>query len=126
LTEVKEVKKATAGFIVSLIGGIIDAIVAILLIAMASFVGSFEEFMPGYGYGVGFAAAALATLGAIGLICAIVVIIGAILIYMPGKEVIGGILVLIFSIVSLFFTAGGLFIGLILGIIGGALGLAKK
>ncbi len=69
---------------------------------------------------------ALATLGVVGLVLAILVIIGSILIYMPGKEVIGGILVLVFSIISLFFTAGGLFIGLILGIIGGALGLAKK
>jgi len=45
---------------------------------------------------------------------------------MPGKEVIGGILVLVFSVISLFFTLGGLIIGLILGIVGGALGIAKK
>jgi hypothetical protein len=60
------------------------------------------------------------------LILALVVIAGAILIYMPGYEVIGGILVLVFSIVSLFFTLGGLIIGMILGIVGGALGIAKK
>jgi hypothetical protein len=39
--------------------------------------------------------------------------------------VIGGILVLIFSILSII-IGGGFIIGLILGIIGGALGLAKK
>ena len=66
-----------------------------------------------------------ATLAAIGVILAILVIIGAILIYMPGKEIIGGILVIIFSILSIF-IGGGFLIGLILGIIGGALGLAKK
>lgn len=128
MAEVKEAKRATAGFIVSLIGGIVDALVAILIIAVASWVGGLEELMGDYGYGFGgeLAAAALATWGAIGLILAILVIIGAVLIYMPGKEVIGGILVLVFSIISLFFTAGGLFIGLILGIIGGALGIAKK
>lgn len=127
MTEVKEVKRATAGFILSLVGGIIDALVAIIIIAMASWMSGMEEFMSGYGFGHDGAIAATFTIwGAIGLILAIIVIIGAILIYMPGKEVIGGILVLIFSIISFFFTAGGLFIGLILGIIGGALGIAKK
>ncbi|NIR86458.1 hypothetical protein GWO13_02370 [Candidatus Bathyarchaeota archaeon] len=128
LAEVSEVKRATAGFVVSLIGGIIDAIVAVLLIAAASWIGEFREFMPGYGVGpgAGVAATALTIWGTIGLILAILVIIGAFLIYMPGKEVIGGILVLVFSIISLAFTAGGLLIGLILGIIGGALGIAKK
>jgi hypothetical protein len=123
LTEVREVKRATAGFIISLIGGIIDALVAILLIGVASFIGGLESYLDVGGIGLGYA---LATLGVVGLVLAILVIIGSILIYMPGKEVIGGILVLVFSIISLFFTAGGLFIGLILGIIGGALGLAKK
>jgi len=126
LTEVVKVKKATAGFIVSLIGGIIDALVAVIMIAAASWMAEFGESIGYPGFGAELAAAALATWGAIGLILAILVIIGAVLIYMPGKEVIGGILVLVFSIISLFFTAGGLFIGLILGIIGGALGIAKK
>ncbi len=128
MTEVKEVKRATAGFIVSLIGGIIDSIVALILIGAASLISEMGESFPGYGLGPGadFAAAALATWGAIGLILAILVIIGAVLIYMPGKEVVGGILVLVFSIVGFPFHLGGLLIGLILGIIGGALGIAKK
>ena len=121
MTEVKEVKRATAGFIVSLIGGIIDALVAILLIGLASAVAEMESYL-----GVGGIGLALATLGAVGLILAVLVIIGAILIYMPGKETIGGILVLVCSILSLFFTLGGFIIGLILGIVGGALGIAKK
>ena len=119
MAEVEEVKRATAGFIVSLIGGIIDAIVALILIGVGGFI---EENVPGVS-GIGLFTA---TWGAIGLILAILVIVGAILIYMPGKEVIGGVLVLVFSIISLFFTLGGLIIGLILGIVGGALGIAKK
>lgn len=126
VTEVKEVKRATAGFILSLIAGIIDALVAIFFIAAASWIADIGRTMPGYGLGADMAVAFLATWGAIGLILAILVIVGAVLIYMPGKEVVGGILVLVFSIISLFFTGGGLFIGLILGIIGGALGIAKK
>jgi len=133
LTEVVKVKRATAGFIVSLIGGIIDALVAVLLIAAASWMAEAEtlvEFMHRYGHGMAWSLVELqrllTTLGVIGLILAILVIVGAVLIYMPGKEVIGGILVLVFSIINMFFTLGGFFIGLILGIVGGALGIAKK
>jgi len=133
LAETVEVKRATAGFIVSLISGIIDAIVAVIMITVASWMAEgemFVEFMRRYGRGMAWGLAELrqllVTLGAVGLILAILVIIGAVLIYMPGKEVIGGILVLVFSIINFFFTAGGFFIGLILGIVGGALGIAKK
>lgn len=123
------VKKATAGFIISLIGGIIDAIIALIIIGIGSALSSFGG-IPGSpidltgvtgGFGL-----AITTWGAIGLIMSIIVIIGAVLIYMPGKEIIGGILVLIFSIIGFPFNLGGIFIGLILGIVGGALGLAKK
>lgn len=116
MTEVREVKKATAGFIVSLIAGILILINALVFIGLASL---FEEL------GLGFATGIIAGFAAVGLIFAVLVIVGAVLIYMPGKEIIGGILVLIFSILSLF-IGGGFLIGLILGIIGGALGLAKK
>ena len=68
----------------------------------------------------------MTTLGTIRLALAILVIIGAVMIYMPSYEVTGGMLVLVFSFISLFFTAGVLFIGSILGIVGGALGIAKK
>ncbi|MDH5482902.1 MAG: hypothetical protein OEY22_08500 [Candidatus Bathyarchaeota archaeon] len=122
--EVKPMGKATAGFIISLIAGIIDAVVAMMLIAAGSLMAGFEEYMGGFG--AGFFSTVVAVWGGIGLVMGIIVIVGAILIYMPGKETIGGILVIVFSIISLFFTAGGLIIGLILGIIGGALGLAKK
>lgn len=133
MAEAVKVKRATAGFILSLVGGIIDAIVAVLFIAVASWIAETEtllEFMRGYGHGMAWGLIELqqllVTLGVIGLILAILVIIGAILIYMPGKEVIGGILVLVFSIINFFPTLGGFFIGSILGIIGGALGIAKK
>jgi len=75
--------------------------------------------------GLPIAGAAFAVYGAIGLLFAIIVIVGAILIYRPGKEILGGILVLVFSILSII-IGGGFFIGLILGIVGGALGIAKK
>ena len=73
----------------------------------------------------GFVTDIFSGLAAVGTIFAILVIVGAILIYVPGKETIGGILVIIFSILSIV-IGGSFLIGLILGIIGGALGLAKK
>jgi hypothetical protein len=122
LTEVREAKRATAGFILSLIAGIIDAITALIIIGFGSFLVEIESYF-GISQIVGFA---VTTVGAIGLGLAILVIIGAALIYMPGYEIIGGILVLVFSLISWFFTRGGLYIGLILGILGDLLGITKK
>ena len=113
------VKRATAGFIVSLIAGILILINAIAFFALADFIESLGDALPIFVEGI------FETLGSIGLIIALVVIVGAILIYMPGKEVIGGIIVIIFSIFSIV-IGGGFLIGLIIGIIGGILGLAKK
>ena len=113
------VKRATAGFIISLIAGILILINSLAFFALADLVESLGGMIPFFVEGV------LETLGAIGAIIALVVIVGAFLIYMPGKETIGGILVIILSILSIV-IGGGFFIGLILGIIGGILGLAKK
>jgi len=122
------VKRATAGFAISLIAGIIILINALLILAAASFISSFGSMIPsvpGVPAVTGAAVAVVTMLGSVGLVFSIIVIVGAILIYMPGKEILGGILVLIFSLLSIV-VGGGFIIGLILGIIGGALGIAKK
>ena len=112
-------KRATVGFSVSLIAGILILINALAFFALADFIESLGGVLPFIVEGI------LETLGAVGAIFALVVIVGAFLIYMPGIETIGGILVIICSILSIV-IGGGFFIGLILGIIGGILGLAKK
>lgn len=111
------VKRATVGFIISLIAGIFILVNGLVFLVL-------EEFLESLGVPV-FVTGIFAGLASVGIVFAILVIIGAILIYMPGKEIIGGILVLIFSILSIF-IGGGFFIGLILGIIGGILGILKK
>jgi hypothetical protein len=113
------VKRATAGFYMSLIAGIFILINAIAFFALADFIDSLGGVLPIPVEGI------LETFGAIGAFIALVVIIGGFLIYMPGKETIGSILVIIFSLLSVV-IGGGFFIGLVLGIIGGILGLAKK
>jgi hypothetical protein len=121
-----EVKRATAGFAVSLISGVLVLLNGILLIVIAT---RFQDILDSLGMsdfsqGV-LGGTFLTTIGAIGLAFGVLILIGSYLIYTPGKETLGGILVLIFGILSIF-TGGGLIIGTILGIIGGALGLAKK
>jgi uncharacterized membrane protein len=118
--EVKEVKRAKAGFIVSLIGGIIILICDIYTywLVKVSEVGAAFEII---GFGEIFT-----TWFAIGLIFAILVLVGAALIW-TGKTTAGGIVAILFSIFSLPTPAfGGFVLGMILGIVGGALGIAKK
>lgn len=125
MAEVAEVKKATAGFIISLIAGVLILINALLIVGIAGVVGSWAEWVPEAEEAADVVSTFFYAWAGAGLIFAILVIIGAILIYMPGREVLGGILVLVFSILSII-IGGGFFIGLILGIVGGILGIVKK
>ena len=61
----------------------------------------------------------------IAIIFAILILLGAYFIYSPGKETVGGIIVLVFTAISII-TGGGWLVDLILGIAGGILGLLKK
>jgi hypothetical protein len=67
---------------------------------------------------------ALNILGGIAVVFAILILVGAYLVY-NGMEVAGGVIILIFSVLSIFVGSGWL-IGLALGVIGGILALLKK
>jgi len=69
-------------------------------------------------------AIALNVVGGIAVVFAILMIVGAYLIY-NRMETVGGIIVIVFSILSIFVGSGWL-IGLLLGLIGGILALLKK
>ncbi len=62
---------------------------------------------------------------ATGIILGLFVILSSVLIYMPGFEVIGGILAIVFSILSIM-VLGGLIFGMILGLLGGLMAIMKK
>lgn len=69
----------------------------------------------------------LLVLGILGIICGILVLTGAVLFY-KGYKIGGGVLTILFSLLSFFSGGGSLFIpflGLILGVIGGILGIAN-
>src|SRR2546426_342960 len=112
-------EKPTAAFVLSLIGGIFILLGAIVVMALASVIGSLML--------IGGGDPNLAYLyGAVGLIFAILVLVGAVMLWMkPQQHVMWGVVVLLFSLFSII-TTGGFFIGLILGLIGGILGVALK
>ena len=111
----------------SLIGGIIIFLVGLLILALASALNAIlgstgAGAVPGF---VGFAMA-ISTIGYIGIITGLLVIIGGVMMYVrPQQHVIWGVVVLVISIVSIF-GLGGFFLGLILGVIGGILGIVFK
>jgi hypothetical protein len=113
-------EKPTAAFVLSLIGGIIYILVGGLVAAAAAFLGGMFGAV-----GMGIAGAAVATVGAIGLISGIIMIVGAAMMNSSEKSRVrtGSILVLIFALVGAIFTFGGLVVGFILALIGSILGL---
>lgn len=95
------------GAIFILIGGAIVATAGAIIAA----------FVPGVG---------LAIVG-VAIVCGLLTLIGAIMLYVsPNQAQLWGIIVIVFSIISLFFCLGGFIIGMILGIVGGALAIAWK
>ena len=118
---VSKPKKAMLGFVFSLAGALLillRGIVRIVVGDVITFAGSDvvrHRFLAGI---------ALNIIGGIAVLFAILILVGAYLIY-SGMEVTGGIIVLVFSLVSIFVGSGWL-IGLLLGVVGGILALAKK
>ncbi|MCL4436373.1 MAG: DUF6114 domain-containing protein [Thaumarchaeota archaeon] len=84
--------------------------------------GGYGGMMGGFGVPFGF----MSGLSLLGLVSGILVIIGALMLNTrPAEHTTWGIIILIFSIISLL-GMGGFFIGAILGIVGGALALSWR
>jgi len=142
-------EKPTAAFVLSLLGGIFILLGGGMTSMMGLWFGAYQgqyggmmsgyngyggygwmfNMMNGYGYGMmrglgmvfGF-------MGILGLIFGIIVIVSAVMLYSrPTQHSTWGVLILIFSVLSLFGSMmGGLGVGLILGIIGGVLAIIWK
>jgi len=115
-------KRAKIGFAMSIVGALIilaQGLVRIFRGEVLVFLGS-----EGLRRRV-FAGLTLQVIGVIAIVFAILILLGAYFIYSPGKETVGGIIVLVFAALSIL-TGGGWLVGLILGIVGGILGLLKK
>lgn len=86
--------------------------------------GGLGGMMGGFGYGYG--PALVLSLTVVGIICGALVVVGAAMIRArPGEHVAWGVVVLVFSLVS-FVDTGGLYVGAILGVIGGAFALGYR
>ncbi len=109
-------KKSTAGAIISIIAGVLIVINGLVYFVL----GSTFISVPG-GLTAG---GVIYALGGVCLLFGILVILGGWLMY-TGKTTPGGVLTLVFGILSIF-LGGGFLIGFILAIVGGALGLAGK
>jgi hypothetical protein len=114
-------QKATLGIAFSITGAALIFLRGLIRISagdVITFVGSDEvrhRFLAGL---------ALNLIGGVAVAFAILIIVGAYLIY-SGAEMTGGIIVIIFSVLSILVGSGWL-IGLILGVIGGLLAIVKK
>jgi len=119
------VEKPTAAFALSLIAGILILLGGIFGAILGTIGGVMVGAIPGFGWLGGL----IVALGLLGLIFGILVIVGAVMINSgeQGKVKTGSIIVLIFSILSLFAGGtGGFVIGFILGLVGSILGLTWK
>ncbi len=137
-----EAEKPGTAFILSLIGGIFILLGGGAITMLGSWMGNYGYgmmggyggyggwggmmgpgfgMMGGLGYGFGF-------LGVLGLIFGVIVIISALMLNnKPDQHSTWGILIIVFSVLSIFGSAmGGFGIGLILGLIGGILAVTWK
>ena len=117
-------RKPTTAFALSLTAGIlvlIQGIVRLLQSRALEVSGVADEIR-----GRIFVGIALHIIGAVALLFAVLIIVGAILMYQTPMRMTGALLVLVFSILSI--LTGGLFgwLGFIVGTIGSVIALAKK
>ena len=123
------VEKPTTAFILSLIAGILIMLGGVTGLGfmgmMGGWHGGWHGMMGGYGmmgyplWGFGMA------FSLTGLITGIIVIIGAIMLdSRPQEHRTWGLIILVFSILSVIGGMGGFGVGLVLGIIGGALAIS--
>ena len=125
-------EKPTLAFVLSLIAGILIIISGAISAVVSSFISGFIPGLPEATIESSFAGLSIVSavyyvLLAVGnRLFGILVFLGALMIYLkPSQKTAWGVVILVFSIISIV-TGGGFIIGLILGIIGGALALAWK
>ncbi len=110
--------RASIGFVMTIIGGFLIVLGSLALSYISTFIWGFAT--PPW-----FAAMPSWAPVLIGIGLGMFVIMSSVLIYMPGYEALGGILAIVFSILSIM-VLGGLIFGTILGLLGGLMAVLKK
>jgi len=126
-------QKPVAAFILSLISGvfiILGGSVWCLWLDWHWDMGWMDDFMHGWDdhmHSWGFEGTISYTMGVLGIIFGVVVIISAVMLYLnPSQRQLWGALIISFSVISVLSCMGGMGIGLILGIVGGVLAILWK
>lgn len=112
-----DLSRASIGFIMVIIGGFLIVLGSLVLPAILSFMAIGLPWGP--------PTLPMWALVAVGVLLGLFVILSSVLIYMPGYEVIGGILAIVFSVLSLM-VLGGLIFGTLFGLLGGLMAILKK
>ena len=113
-------RQVSTGFVLSIVSGIVISVQGSLQIIRSQWglelgLGEFRRHSL---HGVDFK-----VLGIVTLILGVMVLLGAFLMRIQGREREGGVTVIAFSVLTIF-AGGGYFIGVILGVIGGAFALS--
>lgn len=126
-------EKPTTAYILSLIGGIMILVGGLSVVTM---MGMWRwGMMHGWAFRFGpavierwaFIPMMFTLLGLFGVVCGIIVIVGAAMLNSrPEEHFKWGTMILIFSVLSVFGGMGGFLVGLILGVVGGALAISWK
>jgi hypothetical protein len=127
-------EKPTAAFLISLVAGIFILLGAALMSLVGyGFMGMMNRYGSGargygmMGQGFGMMGYGFGILAIVGLVFGAIVIISAYMLNSkPREHTTWGTLIVIFSVISIFGSAGGFGVGLILGIIGGVLAISWK
>jgi hypothetical protein len=109
----------TVAFFVIVLGGIIQATVAIAMI-VANITPTKSILLAHYAWGQW--GISLQVIGSIGLLLSLFVFAGAVMILRNRRVVLGSAIVIACSLLSLPFTLGGLILGMLFGLVGGLFG----
>lgn len=124
-------QKPVAAFLLSFLSGIFIALGSVVMCLWWSWwwptgwsgmLHEMEEHMPGWNFdGIAY------VMGILGIIFGIIIISAAILLYTnPKQHELWGALIIVFSAASVISCMGGMGVGLLLGIVGGALAILWK
>jgi len=110
--------RASIGFVMTIIGGFLIVLGSLGLSYISIYIWSTP--VPPWFAGM----PTWAALG-VGVVFGLFVILSSVLIYQPGFESIGGILAIVFSVLSIV-VLGGFMFGTVLGLLGGLMAILKK
>jgi hypothetical protein len=124
-------QKPTLPFALSLVSGILTLIGGLTVTYLGLWRFDFMERVVRYRFVLaaqpGYFPPFISLFGALGIVFGVIVIASAVMLYkQPAQHQIWGLLILVFSALSIFGGMAGYLLGLVLGIVGGALAVAWK